>query len=318
MASQQSDDDIFVDSPTNKHHRFFPSSPKLITMKRDQESTFDTVTPLTRQMKSSSISASENGDNERTTPLRRRPSVLDEKALRETDTKTIRDQRIQAITRSYQGILDSIGEDSTRQGLLKTPKRAAEALVFFTKGYEQSIRDVVSDAIFDEDCENMVVVKEIDIYSLCEHHMVPFFGKVSVGYLPNKRVLGLSKIARIVEVFSRRLQVQERLTRQIAEAIAEAIEPRGVAVIVECQIVEVFSRRLQVQERLTRQIAEAIAEAIEPRGVAVIVECQHMCMIMRGAQKVNSRTTTSAMLGVFREDPKTREEFLSLGGIKPF
>jgi GTP cyclohydrolase I len=154
-----------------------------------------------------------------------------------------------------------------------------QALVFFTKGYEQSIRDVVSDAIFDEECENMVVVKEIDIYSLCEHHMVPFFGKVSVGYLPNKRVLGLSKIARIVEV---------------------------------------FSRRLQVQERLTRQIAEAIAEAIEPRGVAVIIECLHMCMIMRGAQKVNSRTTTSAMLGVFREDPKTREEFLSLGRINPF
>ncbi|CAF5041751.1 unnamed protein product [Rotaria magnacalcarata] len=153
------------------------------------------------------------------------------------------------------------------------------ALVFFTKGYEQTIRDVVSDAVFDEECENMVVVKEIDIYSLCEHHMVPFFGKVSVGYLPNKRVLGLSKIARICEV---------------------------------------FSRRLQVQERLTRQIAEAIAEAIQPRGVAVIVECLHMCMVMRGAQKVNSRTTTSAMLGVFREDPKSREEFLSLGRITPF
>ncbi|UJR10211.1 hypothetical protein I4U23_014425 [Adineta vaga] len=273
MASEQTDDDIFLDSPTNKHNRFFPSSPKSLPMKRD------IVTPLTRQMKSSSFSVQENGENERHTSLRRRPSVLDEKALREADTKSVRDQRIQAISRSYQGILESIGEDPTRQGLLKTSKRAAEALVFFTKGYEQTIRDVVSDAIFDEDCENMVVVKEIDIYSLCEHHMVPFFGKVSVGYLPNKRVLGLSKIARIVEV---------------------------------------FSRRLQVQERLTRQIAEAIAEAIEPKGVAVIVECLHMCMIMRGAQKVNSRTTTSAMLGVFREDPKTREEFLTLGQIKPF
>ncbi|CAF1494686.1 unnamed protein product [Adineta ricciae] len=220
-----------------------------------------------------------NGDTDQNTNENRKHSVLDEKALREDDTLFIRDQRVLKISRNYQSILESIGEDPLRQGLLKTPNRAAEALVFFTKGYEQSIRDVVSDAIFDEDCENMVVVKEIDMYSLCEHHMVPFFGKVSVGYLPNKRVLGLSKIARIVEV---------------------------------------FSRRLQVQERLTRQIAEAIAEAIKPRGVAVIVECLHMCMIMRGAQKVNSRTTTSAMLGVFREDPKSREEFLSLARITPF
>ncbi|CAF2373846.1 unnamed protein product [Rotaria sp. Silwood2] len=279
MTSQQSDDDIFLESPINKSHRFFSSSPKLITTKRNHESPYDTISPLLRQTKSVSLSVQENGDNERTVHLRRRPSVLDEKALREADTQSVREQRINAISRSYQGILESIGEDPSRQGLLKTPKRAAEALVFFTKGYEQSIRDVVSDAIFDEECENMVVVKEIDIYSLCEHHMVPFFGKVSVGYLPNKRVLGLSKIARIVEV---------------------------------------FSRRLQVQERLTRQIAEAIAEAIEPRGVAVIIECLHMCMIMRGAEKVNSRTTTSAMLGVFREDPKTREEFLTLGRMKPF
>ncbi|CAF0821113.1 unnamed protein product [Rotaria sp. Silwood1] len=280
MASQQSDDDIFLESPINKNYRFFSAtSPKSITTKRNHESPYDTVSPLLRQTKSISLSVQENGENERTPHYRRRPSVLDEKALREADTESVREQRINAISRSYQGILESIGEDPLRQGLLKTPKRAAEALVFFTKGYEQTIRDVVSDAIFDEECENMVVVKEIDIYSLCEHHMVPFFGKVSVGYLPNKRVLGLSKIARIVEV---------------------------------------FSRRLQVQERLTRQIAEAIAEAIEPRGVAVIIECLHMCMIMRGAQKVNSRTTTSAMLGVFREDPKTREEFLTLGRIKPF
>ncbi|CAF1010389.1 unnamed protein product [Adineta steineri] len=141
------------------------------------------------------------------------------------------------------------------------------------KGYEQSVLDVVSDAIFDEECDNMVVIKGIDIYSLCEHHLVPFFGKVSVGYLPNKKVIGLSKVARIVEV---------------------------------------FSRRLQVQERLTRQIAEAIEEAVHPHGVGVIVECVHMCMVMRGAQKVNSRTTTAAMLGAFREDVKTREEFLML------
>ncbi|CAF4852212.1 unnamed protein product [Rotaria sp. Silwood1] len=273
--TSQSDDDIFIDSPTNKDYVFFqPSSPKSITKMKH-----DTTNSTVRSIKSSAMSLMENGDNDRSIYGNRKLSLLDEKALREDDTTLIRDQRIQTISRSYEVILESIGEDPLREGLLKTPKRAAEALVFFTKGYEQSIRDVVSDAIFDEECENMVVVKEIDIYSLCEHHMVPFFGKVSVGYLPNKRVLGLSKIARIVEV---------------------------------------FSRRLQVQERLTRQIAEAIAEAIQPRGVAVIVECIHMCMVMRGAEKVNSRTTTSAMLGVFREDPKSREEFLSLGRIAPF
>ncbi|CAF4352840.1 unnamed protein product, partial [Adineta steineri] len=141
--------------------------------------------------KSCTCSNHDNGDGDRTINAPRKYSVLDEKALREDDTKLVRDQRVQTMSRSYEIILESIGEDPTRQGLLKTPKRAAEALVFFTKGYEQSIREIVSDAIFDEDCENMVVVKEIDMYSLCEHHMVPFFGKVSVGYLPNKRVLGL-------------------------------------------------------------------------------------------------------------------------------
>ncbi|CAF0915636.1 unnamed protein product [Adineta steineri] len=278
--TSQSTDIVFIDSTTSRECHLFESTLKLITiMKVNQDLPHDSVNLTVRSVKSCTCSNHDNGDNDRTTNAPRKYSVLDEKALREDDTKLVRDQRVQTMSRSYEIILESIGEDPTRQGLLKTPKRAAEALVFFTKGYEQSIREIVSDAIFDEDCENMVVVKEIDMYSLCEHHMVPFFGKVSVGYLPNKRVLGLSKIARIVEV---------------------------------------FSRRLQVQERLTRQIAEAIAEAIKPRGVAVIVECLHMCMIMRGAQKVNSRTTTSAMLGVFREDPKSREEFLSLGRINPF
>ncbi|CAF3517914.1 unnamed protein product [Rotaria socialis] len=277
----QSSDDIFIDPSTSNDYFIFSSSShkSIISMKRSQELAHDTLSSSLCPTKSASFSISENGDSDHNKHDTRKPSVLDEKALREDDTVLVRDQRIETISRSYQVILESIGEDPLRQGLLKTSKRAAEALVFFTKGYEQTIRDVVSDAVFDEECENMVVVKEIDIYSLCEHHMVPFFGKVSVGYLPNKRVLGLSKIARICEV---------------------------------------FSRRLQVQERLTRQIAEAIAEAIQPRGVAVIVECLHMCMVMRGAQKVNSRTTTSAMLGVFREDPKSREEFLSLGRITPF
>ncbi|CAF1454063.1 unnamed protein product [Didymodactylos carnosus] len=221
----------------------------------------------------------ENVNDDPESPIVRKSGILDVNALREDDTLTIREQRLLTMTSCYHELLEQIGEDPKRQGLLKTPKRAAQAMLFFTKGYEQNIQDVVSDAIFDEECDEMVVVKDIDIFSLCEHHLVPFFGKasnVSVGYLPNKRVIGLSKIARIVEI---------------------------------------FGRRLQVQERLTRQIAEAIAEAINPRGVGVVVECVHMCMVMRGAQKINSKTTTSSMLGVFREDSKTREEFLTLGKL---
>ncbi|XP_016394487.1 GTP cyclohydrolase 1-like [Sinocyclocheilus rhinocerous] len=144
---------------------------------------------------------------------------------------------------------------------------------FLTKGYHETIYDVLNDAIFDEDHEELVIVKDIDMFSLCEHHLVPFFGKVHIGYLPSKKVVGLSKFARIVEI---------------------------------------YSRRLQVQERLTKQIAMAISEALQPVGVAVVIEATHRCMVMRGVQKMNSRTVTSAMLGVFREDPKAREEFLAL------
>ncbi|XP_071080072.1 GTP cyclohydrolase 1-like isoform X1 [Haliotis cracherodii] len=192
------------------------------------------------------------------------------------------DDVAEEISHYFEKILVGLGEDPTRQGLLRTPVRAAKALMFFTKGYNESIAEVLNDAVFDEDHDEMVIVKDIEMFSLCEHHLVPFMGKVSIGYLPNKRILGLSKLARIVEVFSRRLQVQERLTKQIAVAITEAIHPSGVAVV------------------------------IEATPLFDVTQSSHMCMVMRGVQKLNSKTVTSTMLGVFREDPKTREEFLSL------
>jgi len=173
----------------------------------------------------------------------------------------------------YRNLLGHVGEDCGRQGLLKTPERAAKAMLYFTKGYEENLDDILNDAIFDEDHDEMVIVRDIEMFSLCEHHLVPFMGKVCIGYLPNKKVLGLSKLARVVEM---------------------------------------YSRRLQVQERLTKQIAVAITQAVQPAGVAVVIEAAHMCMVMRGVQKLQAKTTTSCMLGVFREDPKTREEFLSL------
>uniref|UniRef100_A0A8C5NEL4 GTP cyclohydrolase 1 n=1 Tax=Gouania willdenowi TaxID=441366 RepID=A0A8C5NEL4_GOUWI len=192
----------------------------------------------------------------------------------ETSRKESEDKcRLPALEAAYTNILRQLGEDTDREGLLRTPLRAAKAIQFLTKGYHETVEDILNNAIFDEDHDEMVIVKDIDMFSLCEHHMVPFFGKVHIGYIPNKKVVGLSKLARIVEI---------------------------------------FSRRLQVQERLTKQIALGIAEALKPRGVAVVIEAAHMCMVMRGVQKMNSRTVTSTMLGLYLEDPKTREEFLML------
>ena len=169
--------------------------------------------------------------------------------------------------------LELIGEDPEREGLLKTPSRVAKAMEFLTQGYASSAEEVVGRGIFKEDHDNMIMVRDIELYSLCEHHMLPFFGKAHVAYIPNGKIVGLSKIPRIVDV---------------------------------------YARRLQVQERLTEQIAEGLCRVLNPSGVGVVVEAYHLCMMMRGVEKQNSKTITSALRGAFREDPKTRDEFLRL------
>ena len=170
-------------------------------------------------------------------------------------------------------LLRRLGEDPTRPGLRNTPQRVEKSLQWLTRGYHADPRDAIGDAIFEEDHHHMVLVKDIDMYSLCEHHMLPFFGKVHIAYIPNGRIVGLSKLPRLVEV---------------------------------------FARRLQVQERLTAQIADALQELLQPAGVGVVCEAYHLCMMMRGVEKQNSKTITSAMQGVFLDDLRTREEFLRL------
>jgi GTP cyclohydrolase I len=178
-----------------------------------------------------------------------------------------------ALRDAVAAILAELDPEPSRPGLRETPRRVAEALSFYCEGYAQDPREVVGDALFEPETDEMVVVRDIEIYSLCEHHMAPFFGKAHVAYVPAGKIVGLSKIARLVDV---------------------------------------FARRLQVQERLTHQIAHSLAEIVQPKGVGVVVEAAHLCMMMRGVQKQNSSTTTSCLTGLFRSDPRTRAEFMNL------
>jgi GTP cyclohydrolase I len=199
-----------------------------------------------------------------------RPIGAADKALPDVAQATVATFRLGAEIRT---ILEDIGEDPDREGLRRTPERVEASLKWLTRGYGLSVPDVVGNAVFEESHQSMIMVRDIDLYSLCEHHMLPFFGRAHVAYIPNGKIVGLSKLPRIVEV---------------------------------------FARRLQVQERLTDQVADAVMDVLQPQGVGVVIEAAHFCMMMRGVEKQNSRTVTSALRGVFRDDPKTRDEFLRL------
>jgi GTP cyclohydrolase I len=181
--------------------------------------------------------------------------------------------RVAGMEQSFRELLECVGEDPERQGLLKTPNRAARAFEFLTNGYRQNLDDLVNGAIFDSEASEIVLVKDIELYSMCEHHLLPFVGKAHVAYIPNGKVIGLSKVARVVDM---------------------------------------FARRLQIQENLTIQIADALMKTLHPTGVAVVIEAKHLCMMMRGVEKQNSSMKTSCLLGSFKEDGRTRSEFLAL------
>jgi GTP cyclohydrolase I len=181
--------------------------------------------------------------------------------------------RLAPFADKVRDILSALGEDAGREGLVKTPERVEASLRFLTQGYGMTVEEVIGDAVFDEKHQSMIMVRDIEVYSLCEHHLLPFFGRAHVAYIPNGKILGLSKVARIVDV---------------------------------------FARRLQVQERMTDQIADAIMDVLKPTGVGVVIEAAHFCMMMRGVEKQNSRAVTSALRGIFRDDSKTRDEFLRL------
>jgi GTP cyclohydrolase IA len=205
--------------------------------------------------------------------IQRRNSDLDieERFIRESNRLPEKD--LDRIAQAYRELLQGVGEDLDREGLRRTPDRAARALEFLTQGYRQDLDEIINDAIFDSEASEIILVKDIELYSMCEHHLLPFIGRAHVAYIPNGKVIGLSKVARIVDV---------------------------------------FARRLQIQENLTTQIAESLMGCLEPGGVAVVVEAKHLCMMMRGVEKQNSVMKTSCLLGSFKDDARTRSEFLSL------
>jgi GTP cyclohydrolase IA len=205
--------------------------------------------------------------------IQRRNSDLDIEEPFTRESNRLPERDLDKIANVYRELLQSIGEDVGREGLLRTPDRAARALEFLTQGYRQDLDQIINGAVFESRASEIILVKDIELYSLCEHHLLPFIGRAHVAYLPNGKVIGLSKVARIVDV---------------------------------------FARRLQIQENLTTQIAESLMRCLEPSGVAVVVEAKHLCMMMRGVEKQNSVMKTSCLLGTFKEDARTRSEFLSL------
>jgi len=205
--------------------------------------------------------------------IQRRNSDLDIEERFTRDITRLPENDLDQIASAYRQLLESVGEDSDREGLRRTPDRAARAFEFLTQGYRQDLEEIINDAVFASDASEIILVKDIELYSLCEHHLLPFIGRAHVAYIPNGKVIGLSKVARIVDV---------------------------------------FARRLQIQENLTTQIAESLMGCLEPSGVAVVVEAKHLCMMMRGVEKQNSVMKTSCLLGSFKDDARTRSEFLSL------
>jgi GTP cyclohydrolase IA len=205
--------------------------------------------------------------------IQRRNSDLDIEERFTRERTRLPEKDFGKIAKAYRELLQGIGEDVDREGLRRTPDRAAHALEFLTHGYRQDLEEVINDAVFESEASEIILVKDIELYSMCEHHLLPFIGRAHVAYIPNGKVIGLSKVARIVDV---------------------------------------FARRLQIQENLTTQIAESLMRCLEPSGVAVVVEAKHLCMMMRGVEKQNSVMKTSCLLGTFKEDARTRSEFLAL------
>jgi len=205
--------------------------------------------------------------------IQSRNSDLDIEERFTRDINRLPEKNLDRISMAYRQLLESVGEDLDREGLRRTPDRAARALEFLTQGYRQDLDEIINDAVFASVASEIILVKDIELYSLCEHHLLPFIGRAHVAYIPNGKVIGLSKVARMVDV---------------------------------------FARRLQIQENLTTQIAESLMNCLEPSGVAVVVEAKHLCMMMRGVEKQNSVMKTSCLLGSFKDDARTRSEFLSL------